>query len=28
VPFWRWPAIGTAVGLVVAWVVLLLDALA
>ena len=27
-PFWRWPAIGTAVGLVVAWVALLLDALA
>ncbi|HVH23853.1 MAG TPA: DUF2537 domain-containing protein [Pseudonocardia sp.] len=28
VAFWRWPAIGTAVGLVVAWVVLLLGLLA
>jgi hypothetical protein len=28
VPFWRWPAIGTAAGLVAAWVVLLLDMLA
>ena len=28
VPFWRWPAIGTAAGLVVAWIVLLLGLLA
>jgi hypothetical protein len=28
VPFWRWPAIGTALGLVAAWVALLLDMLA
>ncbi len=28
VPFWRWPAIGTAAGLVAAWVALLLDMLA
>ncbi len=28
VPFWRWPAVGTAVGLVAAWVALLLDMLA
>ncbi len=27
VPFWRWPAWGTAIGLVVAWVVLLLGLL-
>ncbi|WP_300014537.1 DUF2537 domain-containing protein [Pseudonocardia sp.] len=27
VPFWRWPALGTAAGLVVAWVVLLAGAL-
>jgi hypothetical protein len=27
VPFWRWPAIGTAAGLVVAWIVLLLGLL-
>jgi hypothetical protein len=27
-PVWRWPALGAAVGLVVAWVVLLLDLLA
>lgn len=27
VPFWRWPAMGTALGLVVAWVVLLLSLL-
>ncbi|GAA0931160.1 DUF2537 domain-containing protein [Pseudonocardia zijingensis] len=26
-PFWRWPAIGTAAGLVIAWVVLLLGQL-
>ena len=28
VPFWRWPALGTAAGLVVAWIVLLLGLLA
>lgn len=28
VPFWRWPAIGTAAGLAVAWVVLLFGLLA
>lgn len=27
VPFWRWPAMGTAAGLVIAWVVLLLGLL-
>ena len=28
VPFWRWPAVGTAAGLVIAWVVLLFGLLA
>lgn len=28
VPFWRWPALGTAAGLVVAWIVLLCGLLA
>ena len=28
VPFWRWPALGTAAGLLVAWIVLLLGLLA
>ena len=27
-PFWRWPALGAAAGLVVAWIVLLLGLLA
>jgi hypothetical protein len=27
VPFWRWPALGTAAGLAVAWLILLLDLL-
>ena len=27
VPFWRWPALGTAAGLAAAWVVLLLGLL-